>query len=194
MNLIGNKAPSFKAKAVCKDATYEDFSLDALKGKYVIFFFYPLDFTFVCPTELHAFEERLSEFEKRNAQVVGCSIDSHFSHLVWLNTPKNQGGIEGVGYPIVSDLNKSISNAYGVLKDDEGIAYRGLFLIDRDQIVRHQLINDLPLGRSVDEALRVLDALIFHEKNGEVCPANWKEGCKSMKPSREGLRDYFANV
>jgi len=189
--LIGRKAPTFKAKAVIKDRIVDDFSLDNYLGKYVLFFFYPLDFTFVCPTELHAFQEMGKEFEDRNAQVVGCSVDSPFSHYAWISTPKNSGGIEGVEYPIVSDLNKNIAASYHVLKEDEGIAYRGLFLIDKSGFVRHQLINDLPLGRSVEESLRILDALIFHEQNGEVCPANWRRGEKAMKPTQEGLVQYF---
>ena len=141
--------------------------------------------------ELHAFQEKLKEFEKRNAQLVGCSIDSCFSHTAWLNTPKSKGGIQGISYPLVSDIHKTISRAFHVLKEDDGIAYRGLFLIDRQGIIRHQLINDLPLGRSVDETLRLLDALIFHEQHGEVCPANWKTGAKSMKPNDQGLAEYF---
>ncbi len=189
--LVGKIAPHFRAKAVIKGQIVDEFSLRDFLGKYVLFFFYPLDFTFVCPTELHAFQEMLPEFEKRNTQVVGCSIDSWFSHLAWLNMPKNKGGIEGVEYPIVSDINKDISRHFQVLKEEDGIAYRGLFLIDRQGIVRHQLVNDLPLGRSVEEALRMLDSLIFYEKNGEVCPANWKSGAKGMKPTAEGLFTYF---
>lgn len=189
-HLIGKKAPQFKSKAVQKDKIVDDFSLNDFLGKYVIFFFYPLDFTFVCPTELHAFQDKLEEFEKRNAQVVACSVDSWYSHFAWLQTPKNKGGIEGVEYPVVSDLNKDISKAYQVLSD-EGIAYRGLFLIDKQGVIRHMLVNDLPLGRSIDEAIRTLDALIFHEKNGEVCPANWTEGEKAMEPTQEGLKSYF---
>jgi peroxiredoxin 2/4 len=190
-HLIGKQAPNFKAQAVINRAIVNDFSLDDLKGKYILFFFYPLDFTFVCPTELHAFQERSEEFDKRNAAVVGCSVDSVFSHLAWINTPKAKGGIEGVTYPLVSDMNKIIADSYGVFNPEQGIAYRGQFIIDRQGIVRHQLINDLSLGRSVDEALRLLDALIFHEKNGEVCPANWKAGEKAMKPTQEGLLAYF---
>ncbi len=190
MTLVGKKAPEFQAKAVAGDRIF-DFSLSDYVGKYLVFFFYPLDFTFVCPTELHAFQEKLNEFQSRNAELVGCSIDSCYSHSAWLNTPKSRGGIQGISYPIVSDIHKSISRSYEVLKEDEGIAYRGLYLIDRNGIVRHQLINDLPLGRSVDEVLRVLDALIFHEQNGEVCPANWKAGSKSMKPTEKGLAEYF---
>ncbi len=190
--LVGKAAPHFTAKAVIKGKIIDAFSLRDFLGKYVFFFFYPLDFTFVCPTELHAFQEKLAEFEQRDAQVVGCSVDSWFSHLAWLNTPMNRGGIEGVEYPLVSDLNKDIARNYQVLKEDEGIAYRGLFLIDKQGIVRHQLINDLPLGRSIDEALRILDALTYFETNGEVCPANWKLGAKAMKPTPEGLAQYFS--
>lgn len=189
--LVGKSAPQFVAKAVVENKIIEDFSLADFQGKYVVFFFYPLDFTFVCPTELHAFEEKIEEFKKRDAQVVGCSVDSWFSHLNWLNTPKTKGGIEGVKYPLVSDLTKSIARDYDVLKEDEGIAYRGLFLIDKEGIVRHQIVNDLPLGRSIDEALRMLDSLIFFEKHGEVCPANWQVGQKSMKPDQEGLVEYY---
>ena len=177
--LVGNKAPHFEAQAVVDQKIIEKFSLTQFEGKYVLFFFYPLDFTFVCPTELHAFQEYLTEFEKRNTQVVGCSVDSPFSHLAWINTPKAKGGIEGVKYPLVSDLNKDIAEAYQVLVPGQGISYRGLFLIDQKGIIRHQIINDLPLGRSVAEALRMVDALIFHEENGEVCPANWQVGEKS---------------
>ena len=190
--LVGKAAPEFKAKAVVEGKIVNDYSLLSLKGKYVVLFFYPLDFTFVCPTELHAFQEKLEEFEKRNAQVIGCSIDSAFTHQAWLNTPKSKGGIEGVDYPLISDITKTIAKDYDVLFEAEGIAYRGLFLIDTKGIVRHQLVNDLPIGRSVDEVLRMLDALIFFEKNGEVCPANWSEGKKSMKPTVAGLEQYFA--
>ncbi len=190
-SLVGRPAPEFSAKAIVKGKIVDEFSLRNFLGKYILFFFYPLDFTFVCPTELHAFQEKLPDFVKRDTQVVGCSIDSWFSHLAWLNTPKNKGGIEGVEYPLISDINKHIARNYQVLKEDDGVAYRGLFLIDKQGIVRHQLINDLPLGRSVEEALRMLDALIFFEKNGEVCPANWKLGAKGMKPTAEGLVTYF---
>lgn len=189
--LVGKPAPQFVAKAVVEEKIIEDFSLADLQGKYVIFFFYPLDFTFVCPTELHAFQEKLEEFKKRDAHVVGCSVDSWFSHLSWLSTPKTKGGIQGVQYPLVSDLTKSISRDFDVLKEDEGIAYRGLFLIDKEGIVRHQIVNDLPLGRSIDEAIRMLDSLIFFEKHGEVCPANWQVGQKAMKPDQAGLVEYY---
>lgn len=190
--LIGKKAPVFNEKAAAGKKTIDQFSLEQFKGKNVVFFFYPLDFTFVCPTELHAFQSKLAEFKKRNCEVVGCSIDSVFTHHAWLNTPISKGGIEGVTYPIVSDIHKTIAKDYGVLCEKEGIAYRGLFLIDKEGIVRHQLVNDLPLGRSVDEAIRTLDALIYFENNGEVCPANWKEGSKAMKPTQEGLERFFA--
>lgn len=189
--LIGKMAPHFKAKAVVSGKIVENFSLSDLIGRYVLFFFYPLDFTFVCPTELHAFQEQLSAFRLRGAEVVGCSVDSWFSHLAWTQRPKAQGGIEGVEYPLVSDLNKTIARSFQVLKEDEGIAYRGQFLIDKQGIIRHQLINDLPIGRSVPEAIRLLDALIFHEQHGEVCPANWSQGDRAMKPTQEGLTHYF---
>ena len=189
--LIGKKALNFKASAVANGQINENFSLDLFDGKYILLFFYPLDFTFVCPTELHAFQQKLGEFEKRGAQVIGCSVDSAFSHLAWVNIPKAKGGIEGVTYPLIADLNKNIAREYQVLDEEAGIAFRGLFLMDKDHIIRHQLVNDLPLGRSVDEALRLLDALIFHEENGEVCPANWQKGEKSMKPTQEGLATYF---
>lgn len=192
--LVGKPAPDFKAKAVVSGNIVNDFSLIHFRGKYVVLFFYPLDFTFVCPTELHAFQEALEEFEKRQAQVIGCSVDSCYSHLAWLNTPKHKGGIEGIDYPLISDLNKTIARDYDVLIPHEGIAYRGLFLIDKEGIVRHQVVNDLPLGRSVDEALRILDALAYFETHGEVCPANWQNGKKTFKPSHEDLENYFAHV
>lgn len=190
-NLVGKQAPDFSAKAVIDGRMVEDFTLSQFRGKYVILFFYPLDFTFVCPTELHAFQEKLSQFESRDCQVVACSVDSNFSHYAWLNTPKSKGGISGVTYPLVSDINKQIAQDYDVLVPGEGVAFRGLFLIDREGIIRHQVINDLPLGRSVDEAVRILDALSFFENHGEVCPANWRQGEKSMKPTNEGLAEYF---
>lgn len=190
--LIGKPAPAFKAKAVVNRSIVDEFSLSNFLGQYVVFFFYPLDFTFVCPTELHAFQSKLESFEQRNTQVIGCSVDSANSHAAWLNTSKNKGGIEGVTYPLVSDLTKTISKDFHVLKEDEGIAYRGLFIIDKEGIVRHQLVNDLPLGRSVEEVLRTLDALIQYENHGEVCPANWTVGAKTMKPTQEGLENYFA--
>jgi peroxiredoxin (alkyl hydroperoxide reductase subunit C) len=190
--LVGKEAPNFDEKAVINGGEVVDsFTLNQFRGKYVVLFFYPLDFTFVCPTELHAFQSKLAEFESRNVQVIGCSVDSWFSHAAWLNTPKLKGGIQGVTYPLVSDFNKEISRSYDVLKEDLGASYRGLFLIDKDGIVRHQVINDLPLGRNVDEALRMVDALQFTEEHGEVCPANWAQGEKSMKADTEGLHAYF---
>ncbi|MCL4482391.1 MAG: peroxiredoxin [Bacteroidetes bacterium] len=205
--LVGKKAPLFKANAVVNgNDIVKDYSLDQFVGKkYVIFFFYPLDFTFVCPTEILAFQEKLAEFEKRNVAVVGCSVDSEFSHWAWLNTEKKNGGIKGVKFPLVSDLTKTISENYGVLAGEyevneegessfvgEPVAYRGLFLIDKNGVVRHQLVNDLPLGRNVDEAIRMVDALAHFEEYGEVCPANWKEGDEAMKASAEGVADYLS--
>lgn len=191
MTLVGKKAPNFSAQAVVEKDQIVDVKLTDYKGKYVVLFFYPLDFTFVCPTELHAFQEKLSQFEERNAQLLGCSIDSCFSHIAWLKTTKSKGGIQGITYPIISDIQKSIAKDFEVLKEEDGVAYRGLFLIDKQGVIRHQLVNDLPLGRSVDEVLRLLDALIFHEKYGEVCPANWAAGEKAMQPNEQGLAEYF---
>lgn len=191
--LIGKKAPLFKTNALVKGKIVEDFSLDRFLGEYIIFFFYPLNFTFVCPTELHAFQNRLHDFEKKGCQIVGCSVDSVHCHRAWVNAPKESGGIKGVSYPLVSDLTKTISQDYHVLNIEEGVAFRGLFLIDKEGVIRHQLVNDLPLGRSVDEALRMLDALIFHEENGAVCPADWKPGKKSMTATPEGLSTFFGS-
>ena len=205
--LIGKKAPGFTAAAVVKgNQIVEDFSLEQFVGKQeVVFFFYPLDFTFVCPTELLSFQEKLAEFEKRNVAVVGCSVDSEYSHFAWLNTEKNKGGIKGVTYPLVADLSKTIAENYGVLAseydyDEEGnatssgapVAYRGLFLIDKRGTVRHSVVNDLPLGRSVDEAIRMVDALQHFEENGEVCPANWSKGKEAMQATAEGVAEYLS--
>lgn len=207
ISLIGKKAPSFKAQAVVGGGEIvNNFSLDQYTGKkYVIFFFYPKDFTFVCPTELHAFQEKLAEFEKRNCQIVACSTDTEQSHWGWLQMEKSHGGIKGITYPVVADTTKTIASNYGVLTgeydmDEEGnlvatgsmIAYRGLFLIDLKGNVRHLLINDLPLGRNVDEAIRMLDALIFNEENGEVCPANWNKGKEGLKADHKGIADYLS--
>lgn len=192
MSLVTKKIPNLGTIAVTHGKDFdENFSLGDLEGKYVLLFFYPLDFTFVCPTELHAFQDFLPEFEKRNCVVLGCSIDSHFAHHAWLNTPIEKGGIQGVTYTLLADTNKEIARSFGVLKEDEGIAFRGTFLIDKKGIVRHESINDLPLGRNVEEFLRLLDALQFTEEHGEVCPAGWHKGAKSMKPTPEGLTDYF---
>lgn len=205
--LVGKKAPSFKARAVVNGGEIvKDFSIDQFVGKsHVILFFYPKDFTFVCPTELHAFQEKLDEFKSRNVEVVAVSTDTEQSHWGWLQMPKKQGGIQGVTYPIVADTNKTISQNYDVLDGDffydetdmlqadaELVAYRGLFLIDKSGVVRHQLVNDKPLGRSIDEALRMVDALQYFEENGEVCPANWVKGKDSMKESHDGVADYLA--
>jgi peroxiredoxin 2/4 len=207
MGLVGKKAPNFSATAVVDGGDFqENFSLEQYIGKKkVVLFFYPMDFTFVCPTELLAFQDKLAEFEKRGVAVVGCSVDSHFSHWAWLNTPKDKGGIQGVNYPLVADFSKTIAMNYGVLAgeytwDEDGswvfegapIAYRGLFLIDEEGTVRHELINDLPLGRNVNEALRVIDALAHNQKYGEVCPANWNEGDDAMKASTDGVADYLS--
>lgn len=190
--LVGKAAPDFNAVAVKGNEFIENFKLSDFKGKYVVLFFYPLDFTFVCPTELHAFSDRISDFEERDVQLIGASVDSHYSHFAWLNTSRSEGGIKGVEFPIVSDINKEISAAYDVLVEGQGIAYRGLFLIDREGIVRHQVVNDLPLGRNVNEVLRMIDALQHVEKYGEVCPANWSVGEKSMKADQSGLVEYFS--
>lgn len=190
--LVGKKAPDFTAAAVKGTEFIDNFKLSDYKGKYIVLFFYPLDFTFVCPTELHAFNEKLGEFKARDTEVIGVSVDSKFSHFAWLTTPKAKGGIEGVTYPIVSDLNKTIAGDYDVLVDGAGIAYRGLFLIDKDFVVRHQVVNDLPLGRNVDEAIRMVDALQYVEKYGEVCPANWNKGDKAMKATAKGVEEFFA--
>ncbi|MBX7093853.1 MAG: peroxiredoxin [Flavobacteriales bacterium] len=205
--LVGRKAPSFTAAAVVNgNQVVNDFSLDQYLGKkHVLFFFYPKDFTFVCPTELHAFQNKLAEFEKRNVAVVACSTDTEESHWGWLQMSKDQGGIKGVTYPIVADTSKTVSDAYGVLAgeydyDDEGelvasgpmIAYRGLFLIDKSGTVMHQVVNMFPLGRSVDEALRMVDALQFFEENGEVCPADWHKGSEGMKATHDGVANYLA--
>ncbi len=189
--LTGRQAPGFKADAVF-GSEFKTVQLSDYQGKkYVVLFFYPLDFTFVCPTELHAFQEKLAQFKERGCEVLGCSVDSKFSHAAWLNTPKNKGGIQGVTYGLISDLGGRIARDFDVLADG-GVAYRGLFLIDRDGIVRHQVVNDLPLGRNVDEALRMVDALQHFEKNGEVCPANWSKGKDAMKATGEGVSNYLS--
>lgn len=205
--LVGKKAPSFKAKAVVSGGEIvENFSLDQYLGKkYVILFFYPKDFTFVCPTELHAFQKKLSEFEKRNTAIIAVSTDTEQSHWAWLQTSIQMGGIQGVTYPIVADTNKTISANFDVLSgklnvntdgtweaQGELTAYRGLFLIDKNGIVRHQIVNDMPLGRNVEEAIRMVDALQFNEENGEVCPADWQKGKEGLKETHEGVATYLA--
>lgn len=189
--LVAKQAPDFTAQAVMPDGSFNEIKLSDYRGKYVILFFYPLDFTFVCPTEIIAFSDKIDEFKKRNAEVIGVSVDSQFSHLAWRNTDRKKGGIGKIDYPLVADLDKKISQAYDVLADG-GIAFRGLFLIDKDGVVQHQLINNLPLGRNIDEAIRMLDALQHHEKYGEVCPANWKQGEDAMKPGPQESQEYFA--
>lgn len=190
-SLVGLSAPNFVAKAAMHQRIVDQFSLDMYRGKAVILLFYPLDFTFVCPTELHAFQEASPLFEVRNVHLIGISVDSVYAHMAWLSQPRMQGGIEGVRFPLVSDITKDISRKYGVLNQEEGVSYRGLFFIDADGIVRHQIVNDLPLGRSVDEALRVVDAWHHIEQHGEVCPANWRPGASSMTPTQDGLRHYL---
>ena len=208
--LVTKPAPDFKAQAVMPDNSVKELKLSDYKGEKVVLFFYPLDFTFVWPTELIAFDKRLAEFKKRNVQVLGCSVDSHFSHLRWKEMPVNQGGIGKVGYPLLSDLDKSIARNYDVLlgakpatvltEDDEletsvggGVTLRASFLIDEEGNVRHEIKNDLPLGRNVDEMLRLIDALDHHNKHGEVCPAGWTKGKSGMKPSDDGMRDFLSN-
>ncbi len=206
--LVGKLAPRFNAPAVVNGGEIvEGFSLEQYIGeKYVLFFFYPADFTFVCPTELHAFQAKLEEFKSRNVEVVGCSVDSEQSHWAWLQTPADKGGIQGVTYPIVADQSHAISNSFDVMAGEfvydeetgdpvfDGIpqSYRGLFLIDKNGIVRHQVVNDMPLGRSVEEALRMVDALQFFEENGEVCPANWHKGQKGMSATHDGVAEYLS--
>lgn len=203
--LVGKHAPDFNALAVVKGKITENFSLSQFRGKkYVVLFFYPKDFTFVCPTELIRFQESLAEFESRDTQVIGCSTDTEFSHWAWVNTPRAQGGIEGVSYPLVADTNKTIASAYDVLAgnldvdvngqlvaEGELVAYRGLFLIDRDGIVQHQIVNNMPLGRSIREALRMVDALQHFEQHGEVCPMDWNKGDTGMEASHDGVASYL---
>jgi peroxiredoxin 2/4 len=189
--LVTNPAPDFKATAVMPDNSFGELRLSAYRGKYVVLFFYPLDFTFVCPSEIIAFDRALAKFKQKNAEVIGVSVDSHYTHLAWKNTPPGEGGLGQVKYPLVADLDKNISRAYEVLINDS-VALRGLFLIDKEGTIRHAVINDLPLGRSVDEALRMLDALQFTEAHGEVCPANWRPGEEAMKPTAEGVAQYLA--
>ena len=191
--LIGQKAPAFKAPAVLpNNSIKDDFSLEDVAGKYVVLFFYPLDFTFVCPTEIIEFNKKLGELKERGAEVVGVSVDSQFTHLAWKNTPVDKGGIGDIQYPLVADLTKEISRSYGVLLEQAGVALRGTFLIDKTGTVKHAVVNDLGLGRNIDEAIRMVDALIHHEKFGEVCPANWNRGDEAMKPTAEGVADYLA--
>lgn len=188
--LVTKPAPDFSAQAVMPDGSFKTLTMAEHKGKYVLLFFYPLDFTFVCPTEIIAFSDREKEFKDLGVQILGCSVDSHYSHLAWRNLSRNEGGIGQVTYPIIADLNKKIAEAYDVLLPG-GVALRGLFLIDKEGVVRHQVVNDLPLGRSVDEALRMVKALQYFEKNGEVCPADWKEGKRTIKATVKDSKTFF---
>ena len=191
--LVGKQAPDFTVPAVLADGQIVDsFSFsEATSGKYAVVFFYPLDFTFVCPSELIALDHRVDDFKNRGVEVIAVSIDSHFTHNAWRNTPVNKGGIGAVRYTMAADINHSICKDYDV-ETAGGVAFRGTFLIDRSGVVRHQVVNDLPLGRSIDEVLRTIDALQFVEEHGEVCPANWKKGDKSLVPTQEGIASYLA--
>ena len=189
--LVTQAAPEFTANAVMPDNSFGSITLSALKGKYVVLFFYQLDFTFVCPSEILAFNKKVAEFKEKNCELIGVSVDSRFTHLAWKNTAIENGGIGNIQYPLVEDLNKEIAKSYGILFGGS-VALRGLFLIDTKGFVRHAVINDLPLGRNVDEALRMVDALQFHETHGDVCPANWKKGDEAMKPTAEGVASYLA--
>jgi peroxiredoxin (alkyl hydroperoxide reductase subunit C) len=187
---VSQKAPDFTADAFVNGA-FKKVSLADYKGKKVVLFFYPLDFTFVCPTEILAFVDRMEDFKKRNTEVIGASVDSQFTHQAWAQVDRKDGGIKGVNYPLVADLSKNIARSYGVLIEEAGIALRGLFIINKDGILKHSTINHLDLGRNVDEVLRLLDAVDFSEEHGEVCPANWKKGEKAMKPTDAGLKEYM---
>jgi peroxiredoxin (alkyl hydroperoxide reductase subunit C) len=190
--LVTQQAPDFTADAVMPDNSFGQLTLSKLQGKYVVLFFYPLDFTFVCPSEIIAFNKKIDAFKSKNCEVIGVSVDSKFTHLAWKNTKVEDGGIGGIQYPLVADLSKNIARSYGILFN-EIVALRGLFLIDPKGVVRHAVINDLPLGRSVDEALRMVDALQFVETHGDqVCPANWKTGDEAMKPTADGVASYLA--
>lgn len=191
-SLVTKPAPAFKATALVQ-GKFQEVSLDDYKDKYLCLFFYPLDFTFVCPTEITAFNDSNSAFADLNCGLVACSIDSHFSHLAWTNIPRKQGGLGDMDIPILADIDKSIARNYGVLLEQPGIALRGLFIIDKNGVVRHQTVNDLPVGRNVEEALRVVKAFQFVEEHGEVCPANWNQGSKTMKPDPVGSQEYFAD-
>lgn len=194
---VQQPAPAFSTQALLPNGTFGQVSLDDFKGKYLVLFFYPLDFTFVCPTEIIAFSDRISDFENLNTAVIGCSVDSVHSHLAWTNTPRNKGGLGTMKIPILSDLTKSISKDYGVLLesgDDAGVALRGTFVIDPKGTLRIAHVHDLPVGRSVDEILRVIEALQFNEAHGDVCPANWKKGDATMKPDPVGSKEYFSKV
>jgi alkyl hydroperoxide reductase subunit AhpC len=194
MSLVQKKAPDFSADAVMADGSFKKLSLSEYKGKWAVLFFYPLDFTFVCPTEIIAFSDRMADFKGVGAEVLGVSVDSKFSHLAWRNTPRNNGGLGDLQYPLISDLNKSIARDYGCLIEEAGIALRGLYVIDPEGTVRAAIVHDLPVGRSVDEVLRIIKAFQFVAKHGEVCPANWTEGKATMKADPKGSKEYFAKV
>jgi peroxiredoxin (alkyl hydroperoxide reductase subunit C) len=190
--LVTKIAPDFTAASVTPGGSIDDFTLSSLRGKYVVLFFWPLDFTFVCPTEIIAHDKRLQEFRERNVEIVGVSVDSQFTHFAWRNTPVEQGGIGPIGFRMVADVKHEIARAYGIEHPEAGVALRASFLIDRDGVVQHQQVNNLPLGRNVDEMLRLVDALQFTEKYGEVCPAGWQKGDAGMKPDAGGVADYLA--
>ncbi|HPF34382.1 peroxiredoxin [bacterium] len=190
---IGQQAPDFTATAVMPDGSFnENFKLSDYRGKYVVLFFYPLDFTFVCPSEIIEFSKKIGEFQGRETQVIGVSVDSQFSHWAWRNTPVNEGGIGEIKYPLVADITKTISRDYGVLLDDS-VALRGTFLIDKDGVIQHMVVNNLPLGRNIDEAVRMVDALQHVEKYGEVCPAGWNKGDEAMTPNADGVAKYLSD-
>ncbi|KAF9357422.1 Peroxiredoxin-2 [Mortierella sp. AD094] len=189
---VGKIAPAFKATAVV-DGAFKEVSLDDYKGQYVVLFFYPLDFTFVCPTEIIAFSEAVERFNGLKTAVLACSCDSEFSHLAWVNTPRTQGGLGEMKIPIIADFTKKIATDYGVLKEDEGVAYRGLFIIDPKQVIRQITINDLPVGRNVDETVRLVEAFQFTDEHGEVCPIGWQKGQSTIKPDVAGSKEFFAS-
>eukprot|EP01013_Petalomonas_cantuscygni_P009026 TRINITY_DN21793_c0_g1_i1.p1 TRINITY_DN21793_c0_g1~~TRINITY_DN21793_c0_g1_i1.p1 ORF type:complete len:194 (-),score=52.74 TRINITY_DN21793_c0_g1_i1:260-841(-) len=191
MSLVGKPAPDFKATAVVAEQ-FKPVQLSDFKGNYMVLFFYPLDFTFVCPTEIIAFSEAAAKFRSMNCSVVGCSVDSRFTHLAWIQTPRKEGGLGKMDIPIMEDLTKKIASDYGVLKEDEGIAYRGAFIIDGNGVVRSSIVNDLPVGRNVDEILRLVEAFQYTDKHGEVCPAGWTQGKDTMKPDPVGSKEYFS--
>ena len=195
MSLVQKPAPDFTATAVLPDGAFKnDFKLSEHRGKWVVLFFYPLDFTFVCPTEILAFSDRIADFKAVGAEIVGVSVDSQYTHLAWRNTPRKEGGLGSLAYPLVADLNKSIARDYGVLIEEGGVALRGLFIIDPKGVVRAATVHDLPVGRAVDETLRVIKAFQYVEKYGEVCPADWQEGKPTMKADPKGSKEYFTKA
>jgi len=191
--LVQQSAPAFKTQAVMPDGSFKEVSLADYQGQYVLLFFYPLDFTFVCPTEIIAFSDAVAKFQELGVQVLSCSVDSHFTHLAWRNVPRDQGGLGQIEYPMLADLNKQIAKDYGVCLPG-GIALRGLFLIDKKGVVRHEVVNDLPLGRNVDEALRMVEALQYYETHGEVCPANWRKGELTIKANPKDSKEFFGKA